>query len=107
VHSSQDPARYQPKPPRLICFFSCGEGVSPTSYQLTIHAGGEKAHVDGPGISAELDGQELTSLMSDVTSKWVEACSSSSSPGYLGRLPGDDEAGVALVEDVAGGQVGV
>jgi hypothetical protein len=100
-------ARYQPKPPRLICFFSCGEGVSPASYQLTIHAGGEKARVDGPDISAELDGEELTSLMTDVTSKWVEACSSSFSPGCLGRLPGDDEAGVALVEDVAGGQVGV
>jgi hypothetical protein len=74
-------ARYQPKPPRLICFFSCGEGVSPTSYQLSINADGERAHVDGPDISAELDGQELASLMTDVTSKWVEACSSSFSPG--------------------------
>jgi hypothetical protein len=48
---------------------------------LSIHADGEKAHVDGPDIAAELDGQELTSLMTDVTSKWVEACSSSFSPG--------------------------
>lgn len=99
--------RYQPKPPRLICFFSCGEGASPASYQLTIHAGGEKAHVDGPDISAELDGAELTSLMAEVTSKWVDACSSSFSADSLGRLPGDDKAGVALAEDVAGGEVGV
>jgi hypothetical protein len=28
-------------------------------------------------------------------------------PGGLGRLPGDHEAGVALVQDVAGGEVGV
>ena len=96
-------ARYQPRAPRLICFFSGGEGVSPTSYQLTIHAGGEKVHVDGPDITAELGGEELTSLMSDVMSKWVDACGLSRSPGCLGRLPGDHEAGVALVEHVAGG----
>jgi hypothetical protein len=99
-------ARYQPKPPRLICFFSCGEDVSPASYQLTIHAGGDRAHVDGPDISAELDGQQLTSLMAEVTSKWVDACSSGFSPDSLGRLPGDDEAGVALAEDVADGEAG-
>jgi hypothetical protein len=99
--------RYQPKPPRLICFFACGEDVSPASYQLTIHAEGDKAHVDGPDISAELDGPELTSLMAEVTSKWAAACSSSFSPDSLGRLPGDDEAGVALAQDVAGGEVGV
>jgi hypothetical protein len=73
-------ARYQPKAPRLICFFSGGEGVSPASYQLTIHAGGEAVHVDGPDITAELGGEELTSLMSDVMSKWVDACGSSLSP---------------------------
>jgi hypothetical protein len=91
--------RYQPKPPRLICFFSCGEGVSPDSYQLTIHAGGEKVRVDGPDISAELGSSELTALMTGVMAEWTDGC--------LGRLPGDDEAGVALVEHVAGGQVGV
>ena len=99
--------RYQPKPPRLICFFSCGEGVSPISYQLTIAADDEKAHVDGPDISAELDGHELTRLMTDVTSTWVDAASSGFSPGCLGRLPADDKAAVALVHDVAGGEVGV
>jgi hypothetical protein len=92
-------ARYQPRAPRLICFFSCG--VSPASYQLAIHAGGEKVHVDGPDITAELGGDEVTSLMSDVMDKWVDACGSSRSAGWLGRLPGDDEAGVALVQDVA------
>jgi hypothetical protein len=100
-------ARYQPKPPRLICFFSCGEAVSPASYQLTVTAGAEKARVDGPDISAELDGQELASLMTDVTGNWVDACRSRFSLDSLGRLPGDDEAGVVLVEDVAGGQAGV
>jgi hypothetical protein len=95
-------ARYQPKAPRLICFFSCEEGVSPASYQLAIHAGDEKIHVDGPDITAEIGGEELTSLMSDVMSRWVDACGLSRSPGCLGRLPGDDEAGVTLVQDVAG-----
>ena len=63
-----------------VCFFSCGEDASPTSYQLTIHAGDEKARVDGPDISAELDGQELASLMANVVSTWVDACGSSFSP---------------------------
>lgn len=91
--------RYQPKPPRLICFFACGEGVSTDSYQLTIHAGGEKVRVDGADISAELGSSELLALMTGVVAEWTDAC--------LGRLPGDDEAGVALVEHVAGGQGGV
>jgi hypothetical protein len=59
-------ARYQPKPPRLICFFGRIDGENPTSYQLTIHPNGEKAHVDGPGISADLGCRELTRLMTDV-----------------------------------------
>jgi hypothetical protein len=33
--------------------------------------------------------------------------SSTHSPGGLGRLPGDHEAGVTLVQDVPGGQVRV
>ena len=41
-------ARYQPKPPRLIGFFSRSERGRLVSYQLAIHADGEKAHVDGP-----------------------------------------------------------
>jgi hypothetical protein len=72
--------RYQPKPPRLICFFGCAQGGSPSSYQLNIYADGEKAHVDGPDISSELGCQELTSLMTDVMRKWTDALSSSLSP---------------------------
>jgi hypothetical protein len=45
-------ARYQPKPPRLICFFGRTEGGRQASYQLTIHRNGKKAHIDGPDISA-------------------------------------------------------
>jgi hypothetical protein len=100
-------ARYQPKSPRLICFFRGLEGWSPVSYQLAIQADGEKAHVDAPDISADLDGDELSGLMTGVMAEWTDACSSSLSPDGLGRLPGDDEAGVALVQDVAGGQIGV
>lgn len=58
--------RYQPRPPRLICFFGCGEGDSPSSYQLNVQADGEKAHVDGPGISGDFGSDELTRLMADV-----------------------------------------
>jgi hypothetical protein len=59
-------ARHQPKPPRLICFFRCGEGDSPRSYQLNVHRDGEKVHVDGPGISGDLGSYELTRRMTDV-----------------------------------------
>jgi hypothetical protein len=38
----------------LICFFGCGEGFGSRSYQLNIHADGEKLHVDGPGVSGDL-----------------------------------------------------
>jgi hypothetical protein len=85
-------ARYQPRAPRLIGFFSGGDGDGVISYQLAIHADGERAHVDGPDISAELAGDQLAALMAGVISA-----------GWLGCLPGDDEAGVTLVEDVAGG----
>lgn len=66
-------ARYQPKPPRLICFFGCGEGDSRRSYQLNIHADGEKVHVDGPGISGDLGSCELTRLMTDVMAATQES----------------------------------
>ena len=100
-------ARYQPKAPRLICFFGWTEGGSPISYQLAIQTDGGKAHVDALDISADLGGDELSGLMTGVMAEWTDACSSSLSPGGLGRLPGDHKAGVALVQDVAGGQVGV
>jgi hypothetical protein len=73
--------RYQPKAPRLICFFGRSEGGSPVSYQLAIHADGEKAHVDGPDISADLTSHELMALMAGVMAEWTDACSSSLSPG--------------------------
>jgi hypothetical protein len=69
--------RYQPKAPRLICFFGRGEGGSPVSYQLAIHVDGEKAHVDGPDISADLASHELTALMAGVVAEWTDACTSS------------------------------
>jgi hypothetical protein len=72
--------RHQPKPPRLICFFRQGEGDSLTSYQLAIYANGEKAHVDGPDISADLGSGELTRLMTDVITEWLDTHSSSHSP---------------------------
>jgi hypothetical protein len=93
-------ARYQPKPPRLICFFGRTDGDSPTSYQLTIHANGEKAHVDGPDLSADLDSRELTVLMTDVMTKWAPRRGRGSSdrsrcatslPRASGRLPASGE----------------
>jgi hypothetical protein len=72
--------RYQPKAPRLICFFGRSEGGSLVSYQLAIHADGEKAHVDGPDISADLASYELTALMAGVIAEWTDARSSSLSP---------------------------
>ena len=65
--------RYQPRPPRLICFFSCGEGDGPSSYQLNINADREKVHVDGPGISGDLGSRELTRLMADVITATEES----------------------------------
>jgi hypothetical protein len=44
-HESRTPAvtyRYQPKPPRLICFFGRTEGDRQASYQLTIHRNGQE-----------------------------------------------------------------
>jgi hypothetical protein len=59
-------ARYQPKAPRLIGFFSRSEGDEVVSYQLAIHADGEKAHVDGPDISAGVGSDELAALMAEI-----------------------------------------
>jgi hypothetical protein len=69
-------ARYQPRPPRLICFFPGtefprAEGGSPTSYQLAIDGDGERAHVHGPDISADLDDQGLSRLLAGVVTKWT------------------------------------
>jgi hypothetical protein len=63
---------YQPKPPRLICFFAPAEGDGPASYQLTIYGNGEEAHVSAPGISADLGTQELTRFMTDLVTKWAD-----------------------------------
>jgi hypothetical protein len=69
-------ARYQPRPPRLICFFPrtefpLAEGGSPaTSYQLAVDGDGERAHVHGPDISADLDDQELSRLLAGVVTRW-------------------------------------
>jgi hypothetical protein len=65
-------ARYQPIPPRLICFFGRTEGDSPASCRLTIYGNGERAHVYGPGISADLGRQELTRFMTDLLTEWAD-----------------------------------
>jgi hypothetical protein len=65
-------ARYQPKPPRLICFFGRTEGGRQASYQLTIHGNGKKAHIDGPDISADLTNHQLTRFLTDVVTKWTD-----------------------------------
>jgi hypothetical protein len=59
-------ARYQPKPPRLICLSSPAEGDSPTSYQLTVYGNGEQACVHGPDISADFSRQELSRFLTDA-----------------------------------------
>jgi hypothetical protein len=65
-------ARYQPKPPRLISFFSCTEGGRENSYELTVLGNGKKAHIDGPDISADLGRHQLTGFMTDVIAKWSD-----------------------------------
>jgi hypothetical protein len=66
-------ARYQPKPPRLICFFGRTEGGRQASYQLTIHRNGKKAHIDGPDVSADFTNHQLTRFLADVVTKWTDA----------------------------------
>jgi hypothetical protein len=64
--------RYQPKPPRLICFFGRTEGGRQVSYQLTIHRNSRKAHINGPDISADFSSQQLTRFLTDVITKWAD-----------------------------------
>jgi hypothetical protein len=59
-------AKYQPIPPRLICFSGRTEEDSPASCQLTVYGNGELARVHGPDISADLGSQELIRLMTDL-----------------------------------------
>jgi hypothetical protein len=66
-------ARYQPKPPRLICFFGKTETGRHVSYQLTVHRNGKKAHVDGPDISADFTSQGLTHFLTGVVAEWSAA----------------------------------
>jgi hypothetical protein len=80
--------RYQPKPPRLICFFGCVEGDSPRSYQLNIHADGEKVHVDGPGISGDLGSYGLTRLMTDVMTTTEKSHAGGDAEGRVRRDQG-------------------
>lgn len=77
-------ARYQPKPPRLICFFGRAEGGRQASYQLTIHRNGKKAHIDGPDISADFTKHQLTRFLTDVITKWTDTHRSLVPP----RVPG-------------------
>jgi hypothetical protein len=62
-------ARYQPKPPRLICLSGRAEGDQPASYQLTIYGNGVAARVYGPDISADLNGEELTRFMTALVAR--------------------------------------
>ena len=76
-------ARYQPKPPRLICFSGCGDGDSPRSYQLNIHADGGKVRVDGPDISGDLGSYELTRLITDVLTTTEESHAGGAAEGTV------------------------
>lgn len=80
-------ARYQPKPPRLICFFGRTEGDRQASYQLTIHRNGKKAHIDGPDISADFTNHQLTRFLTDVVTKWTETHRSLVPPEPLESTP--------------------
>ena len=66
-------SRYQPKPPRLICFYARTEAGRPRSYQLTVHRTGKKAHIDAPDISADLTHHQLTGFLTDVLTKWADS----------------------------------
>ncbi len=65
-------ARYKPKPPRLISFFGRTEAGRQTSYQLTVHRNGKKAHVEGTDISADFGSRELTHFLTDVVTRWSD-----------------------------------
>jgi hypothetical protein len=66
-------SRYQPKPPRLICFYARTEAGRPRSYQLTVHRTGKKAHIDAPDISADFTPHQLTGFLTDVLTKWADS----------------------------------
>ena len=87
-------ARYQPKPPRLICFFGRTEGGRQASYQLTIHRNGKRAHIDGPDISADFGRQQLTHFLSDILTKWADSHPSIDSPSPLPPNPRPGQAAV-------------
>lgn len=88
-------ARYQPKPPRLISFFGRTEGGRQTSYQLTIHRNGKKAHIDGPDISADFGSPQLNHFLADTVTKWAD---SHRSIDPLASLPSSASPGRAAVE---------
>lgn len=64
--------RYQPKPPRLICFFGRTKGGRQVSYRLTFQRSGRKAHIDAPDISADFSSRQLTTFLTDVIAKWTD-----------------------------------
>jgi hypothetical protein len=66
-------ARYEPKPPRLISFFSRTAAGRTTSYQLTVRRSGRRTHVDGSDISADLGARELTHYLNDLITNWSAA----------------------------------
>jgi hypothetical protein len=65
--------RYQPKPPRLICFYARTEAGRPLSYQLTLHRTGKKAHLDAPDISADFTPYQLTNFLTVLLTKWANS----------------------------------
>lgn len=73
-------ARLKPKPPRLICFFGRTERGRQSSYQLTIHRNGKRAHVDGSDVSADFTSQQLTRFLTGVVTEWADSHRSIVSP---------------------------
>jgi len=65
-------AHSRPKPPRLICFSGPTEAGRHASYQLAVHRNGKKAHVDAPGISADLTRRELVGFLTDTVTRWAD-----------------------------------
>jgi hypothetical protein len=65
-------ARYQPKPPRLICLSDPAEGDSQAPYQLTVYGNGEEARVHGPDVSADFGSQELSRFLTDALARWAD-----------------------------------
>lgn len=88
-------ARYQPRPPRLIGFFTPAEGAlpppatgaRPASYQLAVDGDGERARVHGPGLAADLDRQGLARLLADAVAGAVAGNRASGRPRSAATLP--------------------